>query len=153
MKQLKFFHVNCQSLLHKKAQIASIINDLGENCIYGLTETWLRNCDNETFWELKNDLFKTFLLDRKLTKKMRGGGAMIIVPKNLNPKLRKDLVHTNEHDFESLWIECNINNDVSNKKKQLINVSYNPNKALLNSFLEELSTSIDYAVTENKPIT
>ena len=82
---------------------------------------------------------------------MRGGGAMIIVPKNLNPKLRKDLVHTNEHDFESLWIECNINNDVSNKKEQLINVSYNPNKALLNSFLEELSTSIDYAVTENTP--
>ena len=76
---------------------------------------------------------------------------MIIVPKNLNPKLRRDLVHTNELDFESVWIECNINNDVSNKKKQLINVSYNPNKALLNIFLEELSTSIDYAITENKP--
>ena len=153
MKQLKFFHVNCQSMLHKKTQIESIISDLGENCIYGLTETWLKNCDDETFWELNKDHFKTFRADRKLTKKMRGGGAMIIVPKNLNPKLRKDLVHTNEHDFESLWIECNINNDVSNKKKQLINVSYNPNKALLNSFLEELSTSIDYAVTENKPIT
>ena len=78
---------------------------------------------------------------------------MIIVPKNLNSKLRKDLVHTNEHDFENLWIECNINNDVSNKKKQLINMSHNHNKALLNSFLEELSTNIDYAVTENKPIT
>ena len=78
---------------------------------------------------------------------------MIIVPKNLNPKLKKDLVHTNEHEFESLWIECNINNDVSNKKKQLINVKFDPNKALLNSFLEELSTSIVYAVTENKPIT
>ena len=32
-------------------------------------------------------------------------------------------------------------------------MSYNPNKALLNKFLEELSTSIDYAITENKPIT
>ena len=135
MKQLKFFHVTCQSMLHKKAQIESIINDLGENCIYGLTERWLKSFDNKTFWELKKDHFKTFRADPKLAKKMRGGGAMIIVPKN--SKLRKDLVHTNEHDFESLWIECNINNDVSNKKKQLINVSYIPNEAFLNSFLEE----------------
>ena len=60
--------------------------------------------------------------------------------------------HTNELDFESAWKECNFNNDVSKKKKQLINESYNPNKALLNTFIEELSTSIDYAITENKPI-
>ena len=69
---------------------------------------------------------------------MRGGGAMIFVPKNLNPKLRKDLVHTNEHAFESLWIECNVNSDVPNEKKQLINVIYNPNEALLNKFPEQL---------------
>ena len=31
-------------------------------------------------------------------------------------------------------------------------MSYNPNNAL-NTFLEELSTSIDYAITENKPRT
>ena len=68
-------------MLHKKAQIGSIINDLGENCIYGLTETWLKNCDDETFWELKKDHFKTFQADRKLTKKMRGGGAMILYQK------------------------------------------------------------------------
>ena len=37
---------------------------------------------------------------------------MKIVPKNLNPKLRKDLVHTNEDNVESLCIECNINNDI-----------------------------------------
>ena len=136
-KQLKFFHVNCQSMLHKKTQVESIISDLGENCIYGFTETWLKKCDDETFWQLKKNHFKTFRADRKLTKKTRGGGSMIIVPKNLNPKLRRDLVHTNELDFESVWIECNINKNASNKKKQLINVSYNPNKALLNTFLEE----------------
>ena len=52
-KQLKFFHVNCQSMLHKKTQVESIISDLGENCIYGFTETWLKKCDDETFWQLK----------------------------------------------------------------------------------------------------
>ena len=37
-------------MLHKKrAQIESILNDLGEHCIYGLTETWPKNWDNETF--------------------------------------------------------------------------------------------------------
>ena len=149
-KQLKFFHVNSQCMLHKKHRWNPLLAIFGENCTYGFTETWLKNCDDET---TKKDHFKTFRADRKLTKKLRGGGAMIIVPKNLNPKIRRDLVHTNELDFESAWIECNINNDVSNKKKQRINGSYNSNKALLNTFLEELSTSIDYAITENKPIT
>ena len=48
-------------------------------------------------------------------------------------------------------VECKINNG-TNKKKQLIIISYNPNKSLI-FFLEELSTSIDSAIVENKPIT
>ena len=78
---------------------------------------------------------------------------MLVVPKISNPKLRKDLNHTNPINFESLWIECNITSDLTFRKKQLINISYNPSKNLLDSFLEELSTSIDYAITENKPMT
>ena len=39
------------------------------------------------------------------------------------------------------------------RRKQLINISYNPQNSLTDAFLEELSTSIDYAVVENKPIT
>ena len=54
--------------------------------------------------------------------------------------------------FESLWIECNLTNDTKKKQKQLINISYNPNKNFTACFLEELSTSIDHAITENKPI-
>ena len=86
-------------------------------------------------------------------RKKCGGGVMLVVPKILNPKLRKDLNHTNPINFESLWIECNISSDLTFSKKQLIIISYNPSKNLLNSFLEELSTSIDYAITENKPMT
>ena len=69
-------------MLHKNTQVESINSDLVEYCIYGFTETWLKKCDHERFWQLKKD-FKTFRADRKLTKKIRGGGAMIIVPKNL----------------------------------------------------------------------
>ena len=54
--------------------------------------------------------------------------------------------------FESLWIECKLTNSLSEKSRQLINISYNPQKKHYNSFLEELSTSIDYAITEKKPL-
>ena len=39
------------------------------------------------------------------------------------------------------------------KQKQLINISYIQRKTLYHLFLEQLSLSIDFAVTENKPIT
>ena len=57
-----------------------------------------------------------------------------------------------KNTFESLWIECKLTNSLSEKSRQLINISYNPQKKLYNSFLEELSTSIDYAITEKKPL-
>ena len=52
-----------------------------------------------------------------------------------------------------MWVECNISNDRSIRKKQLKNISNNPSKNVLESFLEEISTSNDYAITENKPMT
>ena len=115
-------------MLRLKTQVDSIIRDLGGKCINGFSEKWLNNCANETFRQLKKIHLKTYRVDSKPTKKMGGGGAMKFVPKNLNPNLRKDLVHTNEHNLESLLIERNISNDVLNKKKQLTNVSFNPIK-------------------------
>ena len=75
------------------------------------------------------------------------------MPKSLHPKERNDFSHLNQKVFESLWVEYSLNNNSSMKQKQLINISYNPQKSLTDAFLEELSTSIDYAVVENKPIT
>ena len=99
---------------------------------------------------MKTDHFETFRIDRK-TKK--GGGIMLLVPISLHRKDRKDINHLNQKVFESLWVECSLNNNSSMKRKQLINISYNPQKSLTDAFLEELSTSIDYAVVENIPIT
>ena len=48
--------------------------------------------------------------------------------------------------FERLWFECGLPNSTFEKKKQLINISYNPLKQQKNQFLEELSRSIDLAV-------
>ena len=54
--------------------------------------------------------------------------------------------------FESIWIECRTTNSSATKNNQLINISYNPHKHYYRQFLEEFSTSIDYAFTEIKPL-
>ena len=56
--------------------------------------------------------------------KEKGGGVMLVIPKSLNPKLRKDLNSLDKNLFESLWVECNLNNNTADKSK-LINISYN----------------------------
>ena len=71
---------------------------------------------------------------------------MLIIPKYLNLKVRKDLNLMNKNYFEILWVECNINCQVLRRQRQLINI-------FQNFFLEDLSSSIDRAVTENKSIT
>ena len=97
--------------------------------------------------------FETFRADRDTPTKECGGGVMLIFPSTLNPNVRNDLNYMNKTNFESLLIECSVNNNSCNKQKQLINVSYNPNKSLYHQILEELSVSIDHAIVENKPLT
>ena len=150
--RLKFCHINCQSAIQKKAQLTTMLQDLGSNIIFALSETWLKDEDNTKHWELNNEKFKTFRCDRNRRKNTLGGGVMIFVPRVLNPKQRPDLNYMNKECFESIWIECNMSNILSDKNKKIINVSYNPKKMIV-PFLEELSTSIDFAVVENKPIT
>ena len=103
------------------------MGDLGENTIYGITETWLGELDEAKLWEI-NENFKFFRCDRKSDFKERGGGVMLAVPKSLNPKERKDLNYLDKNVFESIWIECRTTNSSATKNNQLINISYNPHK-------------------------
>ena len=144
--------MNCQSIVLKKKQIGNFVGDLGNSSVYGFSETWLKEEDSQSFWELKKDIFITFRSDRETMLKDRGGGVMLIVPKSLNPKIKKDLNHLNKNLFENLWIECNLNNNAHNKKSNSSASTTTP-KSSIDSFLEEVSTSIDFLVTENKPIT
>ena len=150
---LKLFHMNCQSLLKKKHVLQHMMSDLGDNTIFAFSETWLNEIDDEKAWQLNENLFKTFRCDRKSNETQQGGGVMSIAPKDLNPKLRQDLNKLNPNHFESLWIECNLNTDLSNKRKPSINISSNPHKSRFIDFLEELSDNIGLAIVENKPIT
>ena len=78
---------------------------------------------------------------------------MLIIPTCRYPKPRNDLYYLNKELFGSLWIECNLNNSTCNTQMQLINLSYNPKKVYYHQFIEKLSTGIDYAIVENKPLT
>ena len=66
----------------KKEQIQIILNGLGDNTVYGLSETWLKESNDQKLWELNKDRFKTFKFDRKLGNKTKGGGVMLIIPNN-----------------------------------------------------------------------
>ena len=128
--KLKFFNINCQSLNNKKESFKDIIQDLGENTIYGITETWLSEEDDEKLWEI-NNRFKFFRYDRKSNEKKKGGGVILAVPKSLNPKKRPNFNHMSKNIFESLWMECKLTNSVSEKSRHLYNISYNPQKKAL----------------------
>ena len=65
-----------------------MIQDLGPNSITGISETWLKNTDDNKLWNISPSIFKTFRLDRQSPEKDRGGGVIFIVPTILNPKLR-----------------------------------------------------------------
>ena len=81
-----------------------------------------------------------------------GGGVMLVIPKSPNPRIGTDLNHMNQEIFESACVEYSLTGNTS-RNKQSVNVSCNPEKPLAKFFLEDLSTSIDFAKIENKPIT
>ena len=64
-KKLKFFHVNAQSLVKKRLALNFIVDDLGENTIYGISETWLTKNDDQKLWEIHPNSFETFRMDRE----------------------------------------------------------------------------------------
>ena len=148
--KIKFFHINVEDATYKHIQLQQLVNDMGENTVIGFCETWLTENNEKKLWEFSPKIFKTFRTDRNKTCsiKTKGGGVMILVPKHLNPKERPDLNQIDPAYFESLWVECNLPGN--GKKRQLINISYCPQKSLKVSFIEQLACSIDKAITENR---
>ena len=86
------------------------------------------------------------------TKKKRGGGTILFVPKKYNPKIRDDLNFFRPSHFEGSWIEYSPQHG-KEKKRELLCLAYNPNKQFLDTFLEDLLHGLDYAASEGKRVT
>lgn len=145
---LKITHLNAQSLNLKKTNFAKIIKESSLNTITAVNETWLETHDKDDDWIIDKENIDLFRIDRDKiqTNKSKGGGSLILCPKNLKPKRRKDL-EINLSNIENIWIEISVS-----QRKILINLIYNPCKNGLNELSDFLEKNIDLAITENKNI-
>ena len=148
--ELKNFYLSRQSLVKKKHQLKSLINDLGRKCIYCFTETWFAENDHEKVYNPDKENFCCFRYDRKLmneNKVRRGGGVMILAPKHSSPKIQNDLNKILKQ-FESLWISLKL----PHKQYLLLNLTNCPSKQQSMQFLHELAINIDNVVSRNETI-
>ena len=77
------------------------MNDVGANCIYGLSETWLDTKIDPNLINLNKTNCLLFRNDRVSSK---WGGVLLIVPRKLNPKLLVYLAFKSTL-FDTLWVE------------------------------------------------
>ena len=92
-----------------------------------------------------NDKHKLFRCDRtyESSKKLKGGGVLLLVPKKLNPKVRHGLNNMHKN-YDSIWIEFKAGLN-ENDRTTLLNLAYNPNRNSKTDFVEDLAKSIDHA--------
>ena len=131
MKELKLFdsrknilYQNARSLAGQHLLLKERIQDIGYNCIYAFSKTWLSQNHPEEFWHVDKQKFDCFRKDRIQTK-TKGGGIIMYIPKLLKPCLRDDLNCFPDTNFESFWVELSI------QKKCVLNLSYCPEKKLV----------------------
>jgi hypothetical protein len=147
-KNIKVLHLNAQSISKKWTCYRSFVEQLDDNTILMINETWLSNNDSDNNWIFDKEKYILLRKDRDIqrAKKSRGGGSMILIPRVLNPSRRTDL-EIEPHNTESLWVEINVC-----QKKILLNLAYNPPDNPQSKLIELLEKSIDRAVIENKPL-
>ena len=98
---------------------------------------------------------KTFQLIRDESQqidasKSKRRGVILVAPKHLSSMERPDPNKEEIAKLKSFWIECNFVS--SSKKKQLMKMSFSPQKNLKEPFIEQLSRSIDEVMRKRLPI-
>ena len=102
---LKFLTLNCTSLHKKREGLKTLLKQMDNNTILGLTETWLDANDSDSIWYVDNEKYKIFRSDRspKNVKKL-GGGVMLIVLTHFSPRILKNVKRANEKFYDSLFL-------------------------------------------------
>ena len=73
--------------------------------MYIFKETWFNSSNDHKLWIRNNKHFSVFRCDRPAEgiEKSRGGGVMILIPRNLNPELRTNLSLLKDNLTVSVW--------------------------------------------------
>ena len=98
---LKYLYLIVRSITRKQLQLKSLMKDVGANCIYDISETWLDTKIDSGFINPQ----KTNCLDFRNDKvSSKGGGVLLIVPRKFNLKPRVDLALKSAL-FDTLWVD------------------------------------------------
>ena len=150
---LKFVHLNFRSTIRKRMQLKKFLDDMGENTIIGISETWLKKEDSDNLWNLHPRTHAMFRYDRQSAVKKEGGGVLLYILVKLAPKLRPNLNLFDKEKYESVWVECKSTFNISSKEKMLVNLCYNPSRSNFIDFLKQLTLNIDNAFSVSNKIT
>ena len=144
--RIRIVHQNARGLEAQHLLLKELIQDIGYNCIYAFSETWLSQNHPEEFWHVDKQKFDCFRKYRIQTTKTKGGGIIMYIPKILKPCLRDDLNCFPDTNFESLWVKLSI------QKKMRFEFVILSRKKLVKMFLEKLVLGIDLARAEGKSV-
>ena len=134
-------------------QLKKFLDDMGENTIIGISETWLKKEDSDNLWNFQPRTHAMFRYDRQSALKKKGGGVLLYIPVKLAPKLRPDLNLFDKEKYESVWVECKSTFNISSKEKMLVNLCYNPSRSNFIDFLEQLTLNLDNTFSVSNKIT
>ena len=114
---LKFVHLNFQSIIRKRMQLKKFFDDIGENTIIGISETWLKKEDSDNLWNLHPRTHAVFRYDRQSAVKKKGSGILLYIPVKLAPKLRPDLNLFDKKKMSQCGLSANLHLTFPVKKK------------------------------------
>ena len=61
---LKVLHLNCRSLARKRSDLKQLIKTFNDNTIFGFSETWFNDTNDDKLWAIDNDKHKLFLMNQ-----------------------------------------------------------------------------------------
>ena len=76
---LKFVHLNFQSIIRKRMQLKKFLDDMGKNTIIGISETWFKKEDSVNLWNLHPRTHAMFRYDRQSAVKKRKAVAFCYI--------------------------------------------------------------------------
>ena len=141
--EISLIHFNSRSLDKNLDQITDYLKTLNHKfSIIAFSETWLKDKQNSPVFT-QIDGFR-LVRDDRIHK--NGGGVALYISTDLNFRIRHDLNLPNHSDYESIFIELELNT-----KNKIISVIYRPPDAPAYPFINNLSSTINLINKEHKP--